>query len=53
MIRITIFLFSILIIIACDNNSIDCCVNPPEKYFDELGYDKPYNYGNIYYGRNN
>ena len=47
------FIFYLIVIISCDTNTEDCCDQQIEQeVFEELGYDKPYEYGKIYYGRN-
>ena len=47
------FIFYLIVVISCDTNTEDCCDQQIEhEVFEELGYDKPYEYGNIYYGRN-
>ena len=47
------FIFYLIVVISCDINTEDCCDQQIEhEVFEELGYDKPYEYGNIYYGRN-
>ena len=47
------FIFYLIVVISCDTNTEDCCDQQiEEEVFEELGYEKPYEYGNIYYGRN-
>ena len=50
------FLFSnflLLLFISCNVDSEECCHNQiTEEVFQDLGYDKPYIYNNIYFGRN-
>ena len=50
------FLFStflLLLFISCNVDSEECCDNQiTEEVFQDLGYDKPYIYNNIYFGRN-
>ena len=45
--------FLLLLFISCNVDSEECCDNQiTEEVFQDLGYDKPYIYNNIYFGRN-
>ena len=47
-----LFLFSFLLLVSCKDEE-DCCQEIIEnEIFLELGHDRPYTNGSVYYGRN-